>query len=362
MNGCGLDRTIGGAYHRGSLRVARLRRYKTSLRSVLVIRYSALGDVVLATSVLDPLRERFPDARIEWVTSPAYAPLLEGLPGLSRVHRLGRGGVREAVELAVKLRGRFDLAIDLQNKVKSAIVARAAGRRQLLFRQRSPGQAALALLGVDPPVRGPRATQLFADVLRPLGIDRPGRIQVALPAAARDAAAAALAGAGRPRVAVAPGASQATKLWPAERFAEVADTLARQGASIVLAGGPADSEALARFRAACRAPIAGDLTHLPVEGLAAGLASVDLLVACDSGPVHLASAVRTPVLAVFGPTSKERWGPPPPGKALGLDIDCAPCSNHGGARCPKTHHRCMTDLAASTVADEARAMLARGPE
>ena len=344
------------------MRAARLRRYKTSLRSVLVIRYSALGDVVLATSVLDPLRERFPDARIEWVTSQAYAPLLEGLPGLARVHRLGRGGVREAVELAVKLRGRFDLAIDLQNKVKSAIVARAAGRRQLVFRQRTPTQAALALLGLESPVRGPHATQLFADVLRPLGIDRPGRTRVSLPSGARDAAAAALAGAGRPRVAVAPGASRATKLWPAERFAEVASALSGRGASIVLAGGgPGDAAALARFRAACRAPIAGDLTHLPVEGLAAGLASVDLLVACDSGPVHLASAVGTPVLAVFGPTSPERWGPPPPGKVVGLPIECAPCSNHGDARCPRTHHRCMLDLDAGTVVDEARAMLSPGP-
>jgi heptosyltransferase-2 len=339
------------------LRAARLRRYKTSLRSVLVIRYSALGDVVLATSVLEPLRARFPDARIEWVTSPAYAPLLEGLPGLARVHRLGRGGLREAVELAVKLRGRFDLAIDLQNKVKSAIVARAAGRRQLVFRRRTPGQSALALLGVDPPVRGPGATQLYADVLRPLGVDRPGRIQVALPGDARDAAAAALASARRPRVAVAPGASQPTKLWAPERFAAVADALAARGASIVLAGGPADEAALAGFRAACRAPIEGDLTRLPVEGLAAGLAAVDLLLACDSGPVHLATAVGTPVLAVFGPTSPERWGPPPPGKAVAHPIDCAPCSNHGGARCPKGHHRCMTDLAASTVADDAAAML-----
>jgi heptosyltransferase-2 len=342
------------------LRAARLRRYKTSLRSVLVIRYSALGDVVLATSVLDPLRARFPDARIEWVTSPAYAPLLEGLPGLERVHRLGRGGLREAVNLAVTLRGRFDLAIDLQNKVKSAIVARAAGRRQLVFRRRTPRQTALALLGVDPPVEGPHATQLYADVLRPLGIDRPGRIRVVLPAAARDAAAAALSGAGRPRVAVAPGASQASKLWPVERFAAVADALAEQGASIVLAGGPADAETLNRFRAACRAPVAGDLTRLPVEGLAAGLASVDLLLACDSGPVHLASAVGTPVLALFGPTSPERWGPAPPGKAIGIGIDCAPCSNHGGPRCPKGHHRCLVDLTVATVADEARAMLARG--
>jgi heptosyltransferase-2 len=293
-------------------------RYKTSLRSVLVIRYSALGDVVLATSVLDPLRERFPGARIEWVTSPALAPLLEGLPGVARVHRLGRGGLREALDLAMVLRNRFDLAIDLQNKVKSAIVARAAGRRQLVFRRRTPGRAALAALGMDPPMRGPHATRLYADVLRPLGIEAPGPTCVALPPPARDAAAAALA------------------------------------------GGPSDSEALARFRASVRAPVAADLTGLPVDGLAAGIADVDLLVACDSGPVHLATAVGTPVLAVFGPTSPERWGPPPPGEAVRHPIECAPCSNHGGKRCPEGHHRCMTELEPATVAAAARRLLARG--
>jgi heptosyltransferase-2 len=276
------------------------------------------------------------------------------------VHRLGRGGLREALDLAMVLRSRFDLAIDLQNKVKSAIVARAAGRRQLVFRRRTPGRAALAALGMDPPMRGPHATRLYADVLRPLGIEAPGPTCVALPPPARDAAAAALAGVARPRVAIAPGASQATKTWPAERFAAVADALAAGGASIVLAGGPSDSEALARFRASVRAPVAADLTGLPVDGLAAGIADVDLLVACDSGPVHLATAVGTPVLAVFGPTSPERWGPPPPGEAVRHPIECAPCSNHGGKRCPEGHHRCMTELEPATVAAAARRLLARG--
>ncbi|HET8723186.1 MAG TPA: glycosyltransferase family 9 protein [Anaeromyxobacteraceae bacterium] len=327
------------------------------MRSILVIRYSALGDVVLATSVIDPLRERFPEARIEWVTSPAYAPLLEGLPGIERVHRLGSGGIREAMRLATALRGRFDLAVDLQNKVRSAVVARAAGRTVLSLRRRTARQALLSLVGLDPPVRGPHATRIYADLLRPLGIRAPGPTRVALPPAARDAAAVPLAGVPRPRVAFAPGASNATKRWPAGRFAEVADALAAGGASVVLAGGPADAEAIATFRSALRSPISADLSNLSVEGLAAGLAAVDLLVACDSGPVHLAGAVGTPAVAVFGPTSPERWGPRPPGRAVRLPVDCSPCTNHGGDRCPEGHHRCMEELPAEAVVEAARAVL-----
>jgi len=326
-------------------------------RSILVLRYSALGDAVLATSVLEPLRQRFPGARIEWVTGPAYAPLLEGLPELAAVHRLGRG-LQAALALCRSLRGRFDLAVDLQNKVRSALVARAAAPRRLAFRRRTPVEAALTLLGRNPPITRAHATALYAEALRPLGIERPGRLRVHLSEAARALAAGALGAAPAPLVALAPGASRNTNRWAPERFARVAEALSRDGYGLVLAGGPGDGEAFGAFRAACRAPVVADLSALPVEGLGAALERVRLLVACDSGPVHLASAVGTPVLALFGPTSATRWAPAAPGRALSLGLPCSPCTNHGGDRCPEGHHRCMGDLEVATVLAAAREMLA----
>jgi heptosyltransferase-2 len=328
-------------------------------RAILVVRYSALGDVVLATSVLEPLRRRFPAARLEWLTDGLYAPLLEGLPELAAVHRLSREGADRASEVAARLRGRFDLAIDLQNKVRSATVARAAAPRRVRFRRRTPLQAALSLVGRDPPlVRSPQ-TALYAEALAPLGVGAPGPLRVNLSPRARALAADALQGVEAPAVAIAPGARWATKRWPAERFAAVADALAAEGCRILLCGGPADRDAFAAFRAAARAPVAADLSLLPVDGLAAALARVQLLVACDSGPVHLATAVGTPVLALFGPTSAVRWGPPPPGRALSLALPCSPCSNHGSDLCPEGHHRCLADLAPPAVVAAAREMLRR---
>lgn len=327
--------------------------------SILVVRTSALGDVVLATSILEPLRARFPRARIEWVTEAPYAPLLEGLPELAAVHRLGREGPDSPLAVAARLRGRFDFAVDLQNKLRSALVARAASPLRASFRRRTAWRAALSLFGSDPPLVRAHQTRLYAEALAPLGTFEPGRVKVSLSPQARALAADALQGVQAPAVAIAPGARWATKRWPAERFAAVADALAAQGCDVVLCGGPGDRDAFAAFRAAARARVAADLSFLPVDALAAAIARVQLLVACDSGPVHLATAVGTPVLALFGPTSTARWGPPAPGRALALGLACAPCSNHGGDYCPDGHHRCLADLAPETVIAAAREMLGR---
>ena len=147
---------------------------------ILVIRYSALGDVVLATSVLEPLRARFPAARIEWVTDALYAPLLEGLPEIAWVHRLGRDGADAALPLASRLRGRFDVVIDLQNKLRSAVVARAAAPLRTAFRRRTALRALMAVFGSDPPLVRAHATQLYAEALAPLGVTGPGKVKVSL--------------------------------------------------------------------------------------------------------------------------------------------------------------------------------------
>ena len=326
---------------------------------VLVVRYSAMGDVVLATSILEPLRAAHPDARIEWVTHPLYAPLLEGLPEIAAVHRLTKDGPDSVLAVAARLKARFDVAIDLQNKVRSAIVCRAAAPRRLTFHRRTPVQAIRSLLGSDPPLVRAHATRLYAETLAPLGVAGPGPLRVSLSPRALGLAADALQGVEPPIVAIAPGARWATKRWPAERFAAVADALAGEGFRVVLAGGPGDRAAFEGFRAAARSRVAADLSILPLDALAAAIARVQLLVACDSGPVHLATAVGTPVLALFGPTSAARWGPPSPGRALSLELACAPCSNHGGDFCPEGHHRCLADLAPQAVISAAREMLRR---
>lgn len=204
-----------------------------------------------------------------------------------------------------------------------------------------------------------------ADPLPPLRDPVTGwdlRPAVRIPDEARATADALLAPAGSARiVAIAPGGRWATKRWPAERFAQVGDALAAEGAKIVLCGGPGDVAELRAVAASMETKAIADTLSLGVAGLCAVIERADLLVGCDSAPTHLAQAVGTPVVTVFGPTSSRRWGPlPGAGAAVSLPIGCAPCSNFGKRPCPLGHHACILDLGPEAVIAAALAALREG--
>lgn len=373
---------------------------------ILVVRTSALGDTVLATPALRALHERHPGAEIHFVTQPPWAALVEGLPFVARVWRWKMGGgsrtLRSIPAISSELRrsGAFDLAVDLQNSpMTRLLVASVRPLRTIRFvKRKSVGAVVASIFGEGPVLDGLPAAALYLEALGPLGFpthaaaERSGglvplrsvatpapaaeplpplrdpvtgwdlRPAVRIPAEARAQAEVLLAPAGDARiVALAPGGRWATKRWPAERFAQVGDALAGEGAKIVLCGGPGDAAELRAVAAAMEAKPIADTLSLDVAGLCAVIERADVLVSCDSAPNHLGQAVGTPVVTVFGPTSSRRWGPlPGAGAAVSLPIGCAPCSNFGKRPCPLGHHACMLDLGPEAVIAAALAALREG--
>jgi heptosyltransferase-2 len=337
---------------------------------ILAIRFSALGDVVLATPALRALARSRPGDELHLVTDARAAPVVEGLPFLSRVwrwephsrHAGPDGLLRFAREIAAA--GPFELGVDLQNKLRSRSLLALLGPARLVVLVKRQGlyEIVRAALGDGKIIDGPHATLLYHEPLRELGVvPDGGGPEVAISASAEAAAARLLGEPGAPIAALAPGARWAVKRWPAASFAEVGNALAAAGARIVLAGGPADAAALQQVRAGLREPPLGDTAGLDPAGLAAVLRRATLLVTCDSAPLHLAQAVGTPVVAVFGPTSQRRWGPlPGRGAVVHLGLPCSPCTNHGTTRCPLGHHDCMERLPAAKVAEVALASLQAG--
>jgi heptosyltransferase-2 len=321
----------------------------------VVIRLSALGDVLLAAPVFEALSRTH---EVCVVTERPYAPLVARLPGVTEARVLakadGLGGAwRLGRELAAR---RPALVLDLQNKARSAVLAKAAGARETrTLSRRTWAQAIGAALGRDTVLADAHQVDRYLSLLPGAAFTRIGPL-------ALDPAWVSEAGALFDRMgwapdarpyAVAPAATHATKGWPVERFAAWVQADVPAGAPLVLVAGPGDRAAVEAFRAAIGDRPFLDASSSSLGTLSALIARARVLVGNDSGPIHLATMLGVPTVALFGPTSHVRWGPPPGHEArhrvARLELACSPCSNHGGRACPEGHHRCMTELGVEAV-------------
>ncbi len=285
---------------------------------ILIVRTSAIGDVLHGLPVLCALRDALPQAFIGWVVEGAAAQLLAHHRALDEVIRIPRKWLkspRTVLALRSKLRGlRFDVAIDVQGLTKSAMAARLSGAPRRIGFDGPDGRELSRWLNNELVL--PTATHVVdrnLELLEPLGIRQPGvRFDLAdLPAdaaaAERMVAEAQLSG----RFAVInPGAGWPSKLWPPSRFAAVARYLGEQhalGSLVVWAG--QQEQAWAGEIVAAAAGFAALAPPTSLRELAAVARRATLFVSADTGPLHLAVAVGTPSIGLFGPVPAERNGP-----------------------------------------------------
>jgi lipopolysaccharide heptosyltransferase II len=340
---------------------------------ILVLCRPFLGDTVLMGPVFRNLRAARPDA---WIAAAGYAEhrdLLSLLPEADEVifiPRRAQGGVlallgewRRAIR---QLRAaRFDLVYDLMHSDRSAAVTLATGApRRATFikdRRRFRDRGYTDLADWRGALERTHTVDLYLQGLAELGVPvRTRSTAIDLAPEERDAAAARLErlaprGDG-PLVLVHPGASAPNKLWPAEHFAVICDELqADVGARVLLLGGAREADMLARIRTAMRTPAVMLDAPVSVRELAALLQAADLFFGHDSGPMHLAAAVGTPVVALFGAISPVQWGPL--GEAhvvIRPDMPCTACVCPERCRPPDPYRMCCVRR---VTVDEVRAAL-----
>ena len=297
-------------------------------RRIALLKPSALGDIVQALPVLHALRLRFPAAHITWIVSRSYAPLLQGHPELDENLAFDRrGGVRTALMFAHDLRRRrFDLVIDLQGLLRTGLMCAAtrAGRRVGLSTAREgAGWFYTDVVRVAEPEHMHAVDRywLLADALGAGHVAK--QFHVPVSAEARSWVDATLRALPRPWLAVAPGARWVTKRWPPAHFAELVHGAQRRyGGSAVLVGS-ADDAALTRDIAWQVAGPVRDLagcTTLPQ--LAAVLECADVVLANDSGPLHVAAALGRPVVAPYTCTKISKHGPYGQDAAIASRVPC----------------------------------------
>lgn len=283
---------------------------------VVIVRLSAIGDVVHAIPAAVAIKQARPATEIAWVVEGRAGDVLEGHPAVDRVIRVPRGWLLSAAAIR-RLTGdlaefRADIAIDLQGLIKSA-VATWLSRAPIRLGAARPHARELAWLASTRTVtpRRPHIIDRHLELLAPIGISNPS-VEFAMPrpGAARESVARWFPRATSGTAVLNPGAGWASKLWPPERFAAVARGLRdRHGVeSVVVWGGPDESAAADRIvsesaAAATKAPP----TSLSELAEAARLARI--FISSDTGPLHIAAAVGTPCVGLFGPVPAARNGP-----------------------------------------------------
>jgi heptosyltransferase-2 len=329
----------------------------------LVVQTSFLGDTVLTTPLLAQLANRGP---VDIVTTPAAAALLANHPAVRNVIPYDKRGDDRGLiglwRLARRLgQSHYDVALLAQGSWRSAVLALLAGIPNRIGFSTSAGRL-LYTKRVAYRDDLHHAARLLM-LARPNGREpTPAELQPSLaPGPAERAEVDAFlhrhgVGAAEPLIAVAPGSVWGTKRWP--YYPQLAAELAGDARVLVL-GSDADASLADEIVAA--APEAIDVTgRLSLLGSAELIGRCRVLVTNDSAPMHLASAMGTPTVALFGPTVPDfGFGPlAPRASVVGHDtLPCRPCDRHGPQRCPLGHHRCMRELAPSLVAERARALL-----
>ncbi len=286
---------------------------------ILIVRLSAIGDVLHGLPVLCALRDALPGAFIAWVVEGRTGDLLRGHKSLDRLISVPRKWLkspRAVLALRRQLRAcAFDVAIDLQGLTKSAVAARLSGApRRIGFDGRDGRELSRWLNNELVLPAGTHVIDRNLELLRPLGIDRPAvRFDLNVPAESVAGANEVLdvLGFGDERFAVInPGAGWPSKLWPPARFAAVARHLGRSRGIRSLVVWAGDQERGMAERIVAEAEGSAVLApSTSLQELAAIANRASLFVGSDTGPLHLAAAVDTPCVGLFGPMPAERNGP-----------------------------------------------------
>lgn len=326
----------------------------TDPRRICIIKPSALGDIVQALPILPVLRRKFPQAEIAWVISQSFSGLLQGHPLLSEVIPFDRrGSLRSYFQLLGELRRRrFDLVFDLQGLLRTGIMTlatRAPVRLGLQTSREGSAWACHALIdGTD---RNRPAHRRYQNLAAALGVDAElVESGVVIPREAQHWAVEKLKALPRPWLAVHAGAGWETKRWPAERFAKVAS---RFRGGVIAVGSPGEKSLAGQIAAGVRAKngsvldLCGETSLLQ---LAAVLEAADVVLSNDSGPMHLAAAVGTPVVGLFTCTNPVISGPA--GSQHELLSAPVPCAGSYRKRCPQPggcHLACFDAISISSV-------------
>ena len=328
---------------------------------ILLIRLSSIGDIVLTTSLVRILRQKYPDCQIDFLTKSKYAALLRHHPGISHVLEFpDHGAISELLKHRRDIRAqKYDTILDLHKNARTIMLTRLQAET-CIARLKKYGLRRFLLVqtGINLYHEIQPVYKRYLDVAHSLDVqDDNFGTELYLPARLKSNIHEKLSKHFcdlEKLVVVAPGAGFSTKRWPVEFYSQVVKKLIKQGYNCCILGDSSDkqfAQDVVRENPGC-IDFAGELSLL---GSAAVLDKAQKLVTNDSGLMHISEALGTPVVAIFGSTVRELgFFPIHPGSKVveNLTIRCRPCSHIGRKKCPRGHFNCMRSIKPEQILKE----------
>ncbi|MDH4154067.1 MAG: lipopolysaccharide heptosyltransferase II [Nitrospira sp.] len=331
---------------------------------ILLIKPSSLGDIVHTFPVVSAIKAQWPGVHVTWVVKRQWAGLVECAEGVDRVWPVDTtvsSWVREGLALRAE---QFDLALDLQGLFRSGVLAWLSGApTRVGFENGREGSPWFYTNRV--PVAHPNihAVDRCLSLVGALGVKRPEKPQFRFKLQEEDVATVRAIchrhglAVDRPWIAMSIGARWPTKRWPLTAFAAVMDQLqASQPRPVVVIGSSDERRYTSQLRALTGSPFVDLCGEISLRHLPALLSTASAMVTNDSGPMHIASALHVPVVAMFGPTSAIRTGPYGDGhQVLTSQVPCSPCFSRVCRHAPELE--CLHGITPTRVVDAVRPQL-----
>lgn len=336
-----------------------------SIQKILIIRFSSIGDIVLASPLIRGLRSRFPKVQIDFLVKSEYADLVRFNHHLSSVVELRTTDFQELRKLGKKIREeQYDVILDIHNSLRSRYLRMFSDAKETcvinkrVFKRFALIQFKWNLYDAVVPT-----AERYLEAAHALGVSDDGKgLEIFIPDETLFGISSMMSTYRLDRsdavIGMAPSAKHNTKMWLKERFAEVALKMARvHNAKVLLFGGSEDINRCTEIAEVVNTTVGSEAAinlagKLSILETASAMDFCDVVLCNDTGIMHLAAARQRNVVAIFGPTVKE-FGFFPYGTHAEVvehsDLPCRPCTHIGSAQCPKGHFRCMKDITVDQV-------------
>ncbi len=327
----------------------------------LIIRFSSIGDVILTTPLIRCLRAKFPTAQIDFLIKKEFAVVLSNNPHLDNIiafdKKAGKGELNR-IRQQVK-QNNYSHILDIQKNIRSIYISAGSGAIVSGFSKKLLERDLLIRFGINIYKEIKPVYLRYFESVSTLGVSYDGNGTEVFPAVTETEKVNEILkqeniASGRPVLVVAPGAQWENKRWPVEGFATAADTFCRHtGAITVLIGGTGDIEICNQVNTLMQTPALNLAGKLSLMGSASMLGMAKMVFTNDTGMLHMAQAMKTPVVAVYGPTTRELGFFPLPenSRVAEFEISCRPCTQKGLHSCPKKHFLCMKNIKPETVSN-----------